>query len=159
MTIVIKYEFLFKIAVYLLIEYILLSSSLHIKYYQHCYYFLSKINLVPHNVWSVSYTHLDVYKRQVSVCVIYVSSIWYSHSSNTMCSLWSISPSITLAFWLLLNEVTRTSIIDLLPDIGLICISISVVFNFLIAFLNYLFLLYSSTAVSYTHLDVYKRQW
>ena len=52
------------------------------------------------SVVSVSYTHLDVYKRQVCVCVTLIQYVWqWQCSSNLVTATTAVSPvTITIDF-------------------------------------------------------------
>ena len=91
-------------------------------------------------VWPVSYTHLDVYKRQplstrwsgVSICYLYY---WWRWPISAACYYWRLSLALYSYRCCHISLAPHWSPAWFLPSLR-----------------------HSLSAVSYTHLDVYKRQ-
>ena len=101
-----------------------------------------------HAVTSVSYTHLDVYKRQILSCSkekVKERQIGGKYEEN----IWCIECLSLIHIWLYRQ---------ILFIRGFRCQSGGVCWSYRLVILFFVFTNRNVTAVSYTHLDVYKRQ-
>ena len=103
----------------------------------------------------VSYTHLDVYKRQAFPPSVYV--VWLA-AKQLYLPQWSRQVDIFSLYWkLLLGFLAAAALFGVFPTAASMAIPSAAV-TLICSVLLMRSLRHDPEAVSYTHLDVYKRQ-